>query len=152
MVRKASASAFLVMMSLLIVLRSPVFGYCPEYEVFFVADSGCPFAHNCEDREGCHHSEDCHHDEDCPHPEDREEPDQPPCDENHEMLMLESEDFLWNGISDSGEGKMSPISEFDSFAIPVFEIPRRGLKVISPSRAPPPPEGPIFLRFSVLRL
>lgn len=117
-----------------------------------MVDSGCPFSHNCEEHQECDHHECDHHEGECPHHDCDEEPDRRPCDENHEMISLESDDFFWVGMSDPGEGKVSPVGGIDFLSTTSFGIPRERLKVISSPRAPPPPDGPIFLRLSVLRL
>lgn len=140
-------------MSLLIILRSPVFGYCPEYQIFFLGYTACKYAHDCEDHSSCHHHDhgECPDEEGCHH-EDCQNSDHHPCDENHKMISLESDDFLWSRMVQGGEPKVVSAQEEQAPVVLSLDFPKGGQKVISSPRAPPPPDGPIFLRFSVLRL
>ena len=91
--RKTSASIFLVAMSFLIVLHSPVFGYCPEKESFFVGEFECE-ASLAQDSHDCH----CDHEE-VPVPS--------PCDGEHELISLDSADFIWSAMGEFGELEMT---------------------------------------------
>ena len=54
-------------------------------------------------------------------------------------------------MGDLAEAKLSPVGGVEYVPACVFDFPRESTEVISPSRAPPP-DGPVYLRFSVLRL
>lgn len=136
MLRKETASVFILVMSILIALRTPVLGYCPDSEVFFLGGFDCHLSHSHD------HEEDHHH-------RDHSEPS--PCEENHEMISFESEDFLWNASGDLGEAKMVLVGDAEFRSRTSLHFPRALTDVAFPSR-PPPPDEPVFLRFSVLRL
>lgn len=134
--RKASASIFLVVMSLLIALHSPVVGYCAEAETFFVGEFECG-ASLALDNHDCHG---LHEEESAPSP----------CDGEHEMITLVSGDFLWSGLEapDAPETICVPNAQDDRSS---FSLLRRQIDVtVMPTRPPPDPSQ--FRRFSVLRL
>ena len=124
-------------MSLLIALHSPVFGYCPEDGSFFVWEIECQ-ASLAKDLHDCH----CEHEE-VPVPS--------PCDGEHELISLDSDDFVWSGMGELDEAKMSLIDDLGFQAQTILIFPR-ALATLTVQSRPPPPDDPVYRRFSVLRL
>ena len=135
--RKASASIFLVVMSLLIALHSPVFGYCPKEETFFIGHF------HCQDSQGID-EHDCH----CEHEED---PVPSPCDGEHVLISLDSDDFVWSGMEELNEVKLTLIEDLEFQSQIALGFPRI-LEVVTFQSRPPPPDDPVYRRFSVYRL
>jgi hypothetical protein len=124
-------------MSLLVALHSPVFGYCPKNETIFMGHHHCQ-APQIDDEHDCH----CGHEE---------EPVPCPCDGEHELISLDSGDYLWSAMGDLEEVKMSLIEDLGFQIQPSLDFPKEPTTVSFLSR-PPPPDQSIFRRFSVLRL
>ncbi|MDB4538060.1 hypothetical protein N9230_05560, partial [Akkermansiaceae bacterium] len=121
----------------LIALHSPVFGYCPENESLFVGETECQPS-LAQDAHGCHCEED-------------EQSAPGPCDGEHELICLDSGDFVWSGMGELGEARMSLIEDLGFQPETSLKFPTALAQVTFRTR-PPPPDDPLYRRFSVLRL
>lgn len=134
MIRRLSASLFLLGMVVLVLLKQPAFAYCGHTHHFFISDCGCKE----EVMENA-----------CPHCQQEEAP--KPCDDCSEKIQVDVDDLAWSDIA------MTPLVEcscaiLDGEAKPVaFKV--AGSLVVAPARPPPPPPGPsLFLLNSVFRI
>lgn len=136
--RSFTVSAFLMMMTLLIVLKSPVLGYCHCIEGYFFGDCECIEQPVCSS--GC-----------C-----SDTPNQTaPCDDCSDELAVDVGDYLWSPATE--------IPALDLLAATDFSAPglhaRPDVLITRDStvRAHAPPhlacEGvPVFLRHAVMRI
>ena len=133
--RKLSASIFLLVMSLLVAFHSPVFGYCVNEDQYFVGEHD-------EEIEACEHECDGHQE-----PAGKTDP----VEHEHLMVSLETEDFQWSTtplcvvphfieVEVLNWTLLFDFSDGDLVGVP-----------ISPAN-PPPPEVPIFRRDAALRI
>ncbi|MEN8847349.1 MAG: hypothetical protein ABF377_04650 [Akkermansiaceae bacterium] len=128
-------------MSLLIGLQAPVLGFCQHSQTFFITE------HHCEPEHYHHHGDHNHHHVEQPDPE----PEPSPCDDCHEFLSLDVDDFLWTTAATSHEVKFS--SCHLSFSTSDFSpAPQRKIEAAQIPRPPPPPGEPHFRLHSEWRL
>jgi hypothetical protein len=131
--RKISALFFLLVMTMVIGLHSPVFGYCAAEDALLVG------SHLIEPV--CQHE--CDHDKAPPAPA--------PCEEEHEFVTVETADFQWSPL-DLIAPPIVLLAE-DFISRPVVVVPSRKIFSLDlPKHDPPPPGLPIFRRDGVLRL
>lgn len=126
-VRRLSASIFLLVMSLLVALHSPAVGYCAATESYFLGD----------------HSEDHNCDHECA---DHREPLEHP----HHMVLLDAGDFQWVPVTFCFP-QFVEIDLLDwSVTWPLFVAGKSGVLILPAN--PPPPDVPIFRRDAALRV
>ncbi|MFT6242882.1 MAG: hypothetical protein ACJAQT_004994 [Akkermansiaceae bacterium] len=133
MVRRLSASLFIFVMMVLVLLQQPVLAYCAHTDQFFINHCGCEkFIENA-----------------CPHCQEEQPAD--PCDECSEKIQLDTDDLVWFDLSLNSLSKTAfPIREGQ--AKPITFLPATEIAV-APIRPPPPPSSvPVFLMNSVFRL
>ena len=140
MFRKASASVLLTVMSLLIGLQAPVLGFCQHSQTFFFSTPQC----QSPETEKSHVN---YHDCDCHHEHDQEALD--PCDESHQFLALDVDDFTKASSEFSPDLRFltAPIS-----ATPAPLLQQEKVTLSSFSSRAPPPGVPLFRLHSVWRL
>lgn len=135
MLRKLSASIFLLVMSLLVALHSSAIGYCVNQELYFVGD-------HVETPEVCSH--DCDGDQ-------KPVEQQDPVDHQHLMVSLDAVDFQWSATL------LCVVPQFVEIELPDWSLPillmvgEQVRDAISPTN-PPPPDLPIFRRDAALRI
>ena len=133
MIHRLSASLFLFVMMVLLLLQQPVLAYCTHTDQFFINDCGCgKIVENA-----------------CPYCQEEQPAD--PCDECSEKIQLDTDNLVWFDISlNSPSETTCPISEGQ--AKPITFLPATELSV-APMWPPPPPRSvPVFLMNSVFRL
>ncbi|MEJ6581425.1 MAG: hypothetical protein QNL33_08535 [Akkermansiaceae bacterium] len=134
MIRRLSASFFLLGMVVLVLLQQPAFAYCGHTHQFFISDCGC---------------EDEVVENACPHCQQEEV--SKPCDDCSEKFQVDVDDLVWSDLA------MTPLMEC-SCAISDGEAAPLTFKVassvtVAPARPPPPPPGPsLFLLYSVFQI
>jgi len=133
MIRRLSASFFLLGMVVLVLLKQPAIAYCGHTQHFFISECGCG-------EEAVPHL--------CPHCQKEEAP--KPCDQCSEKIQVDVDDLIWShiGITSLLE---SSCNLLDGEAAPVaFKV--AGSVLVAPARPLLPPGPPLFLLNSVFRL
>ena len=155
MFRKFTASAFLLVMGLLIALKHPTLGYCLCVDSYFAGSCDCrtelPLKTASSDDAAC---SGC-----CPSSAYGSKTAgfaaQDPCTDCEDVLMIDVGDFLWHGSTEVHEAGDS-IATTPAFAQAAYQLPKALLKSAISARGDPPPTLgagiPLYLRHSVLRL
>jgi hypothetical protein len=133
MIRRLSASFFLLGMAVLVLLQQPVLAYCPHTNQFFISECGCA-----EKTAAA-----------CPHCQEEQPAD--PCDKCSDKIQLDVDDLVWFDLALNAPTEIpSPLTDGESD--PVTFSPATDFSV-APIRPPPPPPGvALFLLNSVFRL
>lgn len=150
----------MLVMTLVVTLQNPVFGYCFCLDAFFTGDCVCESAKQAATTAAAPSCQSC-----CAK-EETSSAEQPsgPCDDCTERLSIDTGDFLWSGPSFASGGDTPDHTDFShtpenrDAAVQVSRFLAGGF-----TRGVPPPrcrlhavaaQGrlPIFLRHSVLRL
>lgn len=105
MLRKTSAATFLIVMTLLIMLKHPVLGYCFCMDTYFASDCDCACELVEKPKAQPTDTSDCCESGSCPmsSPSDSEEaPCNPesPCDNCTKHVSIDVGDFLWQNSSE----------------------------------------------------
>ncbi|MEN8693183.1 MAG: hypothetical protein ACN4GG_07620 [Akkermansiaceae bacterium] len=133
MIRRLSASFFLLGMAVFVVFQQPIFAYCPHSEQFFVNACGCETIVETS----------------CPHCQ--EEQPATPCDECAEKIQLDLDDLIWSELTLHPPTESLVFYAGEHLALLNFS-PATDCSVAS-VRPPPPPNGPdLFLLNSVFRI
>lgn len=121
MIRRLSASFFLLGMVVLVLLQQPAFAYCAHTKQVFITDCGCGQAADIF----------------CPHC--LEEKSSQPGDKCSDKIQLDTDDLIWFDLAiDSRAEFSSPVACCD--AAPLTFSPAAEFSV-TPLRPPPPPLG-----------
>ena len=133
MIRRLSASFFLLGMVVLVLLKQPAFAYCGHTEHFFISECGC-------EEEAAENV--------CPHCVQEEVP--KPCDDCSEKIQVDVDDLVWSDIG------MTSIVECSSAILDgvakSLDFKVTSMVTVAPVRPPPPPGPSLFLLNSVFRL